>query len=120
MTTIAILPENPGSPATSFRAVAGKLESTGRTAGEALDGLLAQLDESTTGTLAVVQQLRPDRFFTAEQQQRLAELMNRWRAARDKGHNLAPEEQAELEALVEAEVQASAARAAGLLHGLHS
>jgi hypothetical protein len=120
MTTIAILPENPGSPATSYRAVAGKLESVGRTAGEALDGLMAQLDETTTGTLAVVQQLRPDRFFTAEHQKRLGELMKRWRAARDQGHRLAPAEQAELQMLVEAELKASAARAAAMLDGLHA
>jgi len=68
MTTIAILPESPGSPATSYRAVAGTLESVGRTAGEALDGLMAQLDQTATGTLAVVQQLRPDSFFTAWEQ----------------------------------------------------
>jgi hypothetical protein len=59
----------------------------------------------------VVQQLRPDRFFTA-QQQRLEELMGRWRTARQ-GHNaLPPEEQAELDALVEAEMQAAGQRAA--------
>ncbi len=120
MTTIAILPDNPGSPATTYRAVAGKLESVGRTAGEALDGLMAQLDDTTTGTLTVVQQLRPDRFFTADQQKRLGDLMARWRSARDQGRTLASEEQAELERLVEDEVKASAARATALLVGLHS
>jgi hypothetical protein len=118
MTTIAILPENPGSPETSYRALAGNLESVGRTAGEALDGLMAQLDEQTAGTLTVVQQLRPDRFFTADQQKRLGELMVSWRRARDEGRTLAYEEQAELERLVEAEVKASTARAAALLAGL--
>lgn len=57
-------------------------------------------------------QLRPDRFFTTEQQQRLAELMTRWRAARDRQTSFSPEEQAELESLVAAEVRASADRAA--------
>jgi hypothetical protein len=40
MTTITILPEDK-----SFRAVAGERESIGRTAGEALDALTAQLDD---------------------------------------------------------------------------
>jgi hypothetical protein len=120
MTTIAILPENPGSAVTSYRAVAGTIEAVGRTAGEALDGLIAQLDETTTGTLAVVQQLRPDPYFSAAQQQRLAELMQQWRNARQLGRNLPLEEQAELERLVDAELKGSAARAAALLRGLHT
>ena len=44
-----------------------------------MDALAAQLDQSEAGTLIVVQQMRPDRFFTADQQQRLDELMVRWR-----------------------------------------
>ena len=53
---------------------------------------------------------RPDRFFDARQQQRLAELMERWRAARDAGTEPPAEEQAELEALIEEEVRASGRR----------
>ena len=118
MTTIAILPESPGTQGTRFRAIAGPKQSVGRTAGEALDALTPQLDDSQTGTLVVVQQLRPDQFFTAEQHQRLEELMARWRQARDAGTPLPPTEQAELDALVEAELRASAKRAAALVHGL--
>src|SRR5438128_2393206 len=62
MTTIAILPEGPGQ---SYRAVAGNKQSVGKTAGEALDALTAQLDEGQRGTMIVVQQFRPDQFFTA-------------------------------------------------------
>jgi hypothetical protein len=65
-----------------------------------------------------MQNLRPDRFFGAAQQKRLAELMERWRLARDQGHSLPLDEQAELDALVEAELQASAARAAAILDEL--
>jgi hypothetical protein len=110
MTTIAILPEN----STGFRAVAGKFQSVGRTPGEALDALTAQLDEAERGTFLVVQPLRPDAFFTVQQQQRLRELMDRWRAARDTGNTLPAEEQTELDALVDAETRATAARAAAL------
>ncbi len=111
MTTIAILPEGQGSPP-RYRAVAGESQ----TVGEALDALTAQLDEEERGTLMVVQSFRPDRFFTATQRQRLEELWGRRHAARAAGAPLAAEEQAELEALVEAEVRASAGRSCPLLH----
>ncbi len=62
-----------------------------------------------------MQHLRPDRFFTAEQQERLKELMARWRAARDAGMSLPSDEQAELDALVDAELHAATERAAALL-----
>jgi hypothetical protein len=58
--------------------------------------------------------LQADELFTAEQQQRLAELMERWKAARDAGNPLPPEEQAELDALVEAEQRAAIERSAAL------
>jgi hypothetical protein len=61
-----------------------------------------------------MQNLSPDRFFTAAQQQQLAALMARWRALRDQGASLPVGEQAELEALIAAELQASAARATAL------
>ena len=115
MTTISILPENPGGPATAYRAIAGSVESVGRTAGEALDGVMAQLDATATGTLAVVQQLQPDEFFTAQQQRRLGELMDSWRQARDTGGSLSLELQSELASLVDAEVRAAGARATALL-----
>lgn len=54
----------------------------------------------------------PDRFFNASQQQRLRELMASWRKARDLDAFLPFHEQRELEALIEAELFASASRAA--------
>ncbi len=121
MTTITILPENPGSRISSYRAIAGNKESSGKTAGEALDALTEQLPEADAVTLVVLQhlQLQPDKFFTAQQQGRLGELMSHWRQARDSGVALSAEEQAELNALVEAETRAANARAAALIHGLH-
>jgi hypothetical protein len=120
MTTIAILPDNPDGSTSGYRAVAGKKQALGSTAGAALDALTSQLDEAETGTLVIVQNLRPDAFFTAEQQQRLQNLMARWRSARDARNALPSEEQAELEALVEAEWRAATARAAALVHELDS
>ena len=82
MTTIAIVPDKPGASGTTYRALTGKIQSVGRTAGEALDALTSQLGDAETSTLVVVQQLRPDDFFTAQQQRRLEELIGAlaWRA----------------------------------------
>ena len=63
------------------------------------------------GTPALTQNKGPDRFFSAQQQRRLEELMQRWRTVRDAGKPFSASEQAELNALVEAEVQASGVRA---------
>jgi hypothetical protein len=118
VTTIAILPDKPGTSTTSYRALAGKKQAQGKTAGEALDALASQLDEDEGGTLIVVQNLRPDQFFSQHEQQRLQELMNRWRSARDSAQALPGNERAELEALIEKETRAAGDRAAALLHGL--
>jgi len=115
MTTVAILPEKLGTNGVTYRAVAGKLQSVGKTPGEALDALTALLSEGETGTVVVLQQMRPDQFFPAEQQQRLEVLMERWRQARDRQSALPAEEQAELDALVTAELQAATQRALALI-----
>jgi hypothetical protein len=62
--------------------------------------------------------MQPDTLFTAEQQQRLAELMARWRAARDTGSPFPPNHRAELDALVEAELRAASQRSPALVHQL--
>ena len=114
MTRIAILQESAGPDAKSYRAVAGEKESVGKTPGEALDSLTNLLDDEA-GTLVIVQHLGPDRFFTADQQNRLGELMARWRAARDTGATISADERAELEALVDAETDAARQRAEAAL-----
>lgn len=111
MTLISIIPESQSAGETVWHATAGNKESAGKTAGQALDALTSQLDWKTTGTLVIVRQMRPDRFFSSEQQQRLTELMSRWRAARDERSQLPADEEAELESLVEAEVSGAGERA---------
>ena len=108
MTAITILPEKISTVETRYRALAGERESTGRSAGEALDNLTSQLSDDEAGMLVVIQNLRPDAFFTAAQQQRLGELMSRWRAARD---SLDEEEQTELQSLIDDELSAARLRA---------
>jgi hypothetical protein len=102
----------------SYHAIAGTKQSFGATAGAALDALTAQLSGDETNTLVIVQSFRPDQFFAATQQQRLEQLMDRWRTARDHGIQLPAQEQAELESLIELELQASAQRAAMLAHDI--
>jgi hypothetical protein len=113
MTSVAIVPI-PSEEGVSYCAIAGSRQSSGKTAGQALDALNDNLSEEERGTLVIVQHHRPDQFFTASQQGRLQELMARWRAARDTGSSLPVDEQNELSALVDAELRAAADRAARL------
>jgi FAD synthase len=101
-----------------YRAVGGAHQALAKTAGAALDALTAQLPAEETGTLVVIQNHRPDQFFSAEQQRRLSQLMQRWQSARDMGTSLLAAEQVELSELVDAEVEASGKRAAAVLAGL--
>jgi hypothetical protein len=118
MTKVAIFPISTVTGDIVYHAMAGNKQAHGKTAGKALDALAAQLSEEEAGTLVIVQNLRADRFFDADQQRRLAELMGRWRAACDAGTSLPTAEQAELDALIEEEVRASTKRTAALLHEL--
>jgi len=110
MTTVAIVPIVDARGEKAYRAVAGDKRSTGKTAGQALDALTAQLNQGEIGGLLFVQGFQPDAWFTAAQQERLAELMGEWRAARDRGEELPPDRQAELDRLVEAELVAARRR----------
>jgi hypothetical protein len=118
MTKVAIMPEPDQSGEVTYRAIAGRQQSTGKTAGEALDALASALPPDKAPTLVIVQHQSPDRFFTAEQQSRLGELMSRWRFARDSGATLSSGDQAELDALVEAEVRAAGERTREMLQEL--
>lgn len=118
MTKVAILPIPTEQGDLSYHAIAGTKHAQGKTAGEALDALTAQLSADEANTLVIVQSLRPDPFFNAAQQGRLAALMTRWRTARDQGKTLPVTEQTELEALIEAELRASAARTSALADAL--
>jgi hypothetical protein len=120
MTKVTIATEDPHSANTRFRAAVRGLETVGRTPGAALDALAEQLDENEGNTLIVVQGMRPDEFFTARQQQRLAELLAQRRTALDDGRQLTPAEEAELEALVAAELDGAAGRAAAMVSELRS
>ena len=105
---IVIRHETSDSP---FEAHQDDLRAEGPTLGVALDRLLDQLGE-TDEPLILVRQGRSDRFFTQAEFDRLQELM-----ARNKGQGepLRPEETAEMEALIDAELLATTKRAEALL-----
>jgi hypothetical protein len=115
MTRVVVFPVGTEDGGVFYHAVAAEKQSDGRTAGEALDALRAQLSEQEASTLVLIQSLKPDRFFNAVQQQRLAELTKRWRTARDSGSTLEEDEQSELEKLVEAETRAAGERIAAVV-----
>lgn len=116
MTTVVVTPNNRNGK--NFRAVSGGKISFGETAGEALDALTEQFSADESNTVVYIQDFRPDEFFTEAQQKRLSELMRKWRAARDNSRELPAEEQAELEKLIEAELEGSARRAEKLANEL--
>src|SRR5262245_25869964 len=113
MTTISVL--SPPDAKSGYRAIAAGVEASGQTAGQAIDALVEQTGESPGATLIVIQPKAGDEFFSDEQRNRLADLMARWRAARDSGTPFPPNDQAELDALIAAELDAAVARSAALL-----
>ena len=104
-----VLPEN--TNANLFRAISGAKSSYGKTVGEAVDALTEQLAPDEQNTVVYVQDFQPDEFFTDKQQQKLAALMTKWRDARDDSRQLPPDEQAELEKLIDEELDGSTRRA---------
>ena len=86
-----------------FIARTGNLRAVGRTMGEALDALASQWGEITQSVPVIIQHFGPDRFFTQPQFDRLKELRTRIGI-------LSAEELTELEALIDAELEATVAR----------
>jgi hypothetical protein len=118
MTTVMILQDNPGASNSRFRAVAGGAQSEGETAGAALDALTEQIGQAASdGMLVVVRPLQPDSFFTEAEQAELKSLMAAWRTARDQNQSLGSADEARLEELVAAELNAAARRSAAMARG---
>lgn len=109
MRTVVVLPNNQNGK--NFRAVSGEKESFGKTIGEAVDSLASQLENANDETLYIVQRFSPDEFFTATQQNRLSELMHKLHDAQEGKQEFSIEEKAELEKLIEAELEGSGRRA---------
>jgi hypothetical protein len=118
MTKVSVSHEPGNADSMSYRAVAGRTQALGRTAGEALDALAAQLAPEDAETLVIVRDLKPDRFFSSEQRRRLAELVALRREVLAGRARWDREDAAELELLVDAELQAAAERARNLVRDL--
>ena len=113
MTTIAVLPDPTGVP--GDRAITDGTEAAGATPGAAIDALVGRPGGPTGTMLILLQSAGADEFFTADQQLRLADLMIRWRQARDAGASLPALKQAELDSGIASELQAATARTAAAL-----
>ena len=108
MTSICILPITDATGAQHYQARSGDKQSIGQTPGEALDAIVQALGQNEFNVF--LPNFQPDIYFTAAQQQRLSTLMEAWRTARDREQNFPSDLQIELNALVEAELKASAQR----------
>jgi len=100
MTKVAIYHESADPESMPYRTVSGRNQAMGRTASEALDALAEQLPQEDAGTLVIVRNMSPDRFFSAEQRRRLEELMALRHEAIAGNSPLTADEEAELEQLV--------------------
>jgi hypothetical protein len=118
MTRVAVYRGSDNPESMPYRAVSGRNQAMGSTAGEALDALASQLPVQDAETLVIVRNMSPDRFFTAEQRERLESLLASKREALAKGHRLTAQDEAELEQLVVAELRAATARATALFQDL--
>jgi len=118
MTKVAVYHESVDPESMPFRAVSGRNQARGRTAGEALDALAAQLPQEDADTLVIVRNMCPDRFFSAGQRRRLEELMALRREAIAANSLLTAQQEAELQQLVDAEVRATTDRARALFGDL--
>ena len=118
MTKVAVFHESTDPESMPYRAVSGRSQAKGRTAGEALDALTSQLSREDAETLVIVRNMGPDRFFSAAQRRRLESLMASRREATPENSRWTARDEAELEQLVDAEVRAATERAAALFHDL--
>jgi hypothetical protein len=103
MSTVTIQTEQSPRPKHRYRAIAGGRQYFGSTMGQALDALTADWGDSVREAAILIQRFEPDEFFTEAQQLRKRELMAR-RA------KMSPAERAELETILNAELDATVAR----------
>lgn len=118
MTTISIHCVPSDSGGRIYQAVSGNRYGDGNTPGAALDAITPQLSEPEAGLLVVLQGNQADLYFSSDERDRLAALMQKWRNTRDRGADLPPDEQAELESLTQAELRATGRRAQAMADSL--
>jgi hypothetical protein len=114
MAIVTVTPDSTSGTPRMYRAIAGDRQAIGPTVGDAVNAVTEPAGDPAEMTVVVVQPMRPDRFFGAEQIHRLKELMTKWRAAMNAGTVLPADEQAELDDLVQAELEAMIERTKAL------
>ena len=108
MTAVTIHQKANEASSPRFLAIAGRHQSAGDTPGEALDSLLMQEGNTIDSSLIFIQRCAPDLYFTRAQHDRMKELLNR-------RHSLTSHENEELDALINAELDATVSRTNPLL-----
>lgn len=103
MPVIPVYLKEQTAPSAGFRAVAGSRQSVGQTAGQALDALLAQENGAIESSAILIQRFVPDAYFTQAQHDRMQELLA-------VGENRTAPENEELNALIDAELEATISR----------
>ena len=113
MPPVSIQLEEYPKQARLFRALSGLRQSIGKTPGEALDALIAQEGEIMESSAILIQRFGSDSFFTQNQYDRMQYLL---------GHNamLTVEESAELDTLIDAEIEATIRRTDSLVKPLQT
>lgn len=111
MKRAAIQPNERQAGEPRFRAISGKRQSLGQTAGEALDALNEEAGPDAEPSLVVVQQIGGDTFFTDAHYQRMQELLAR-------SESMTSDEQGELERLASEEIIASGERTKAIADAL--
>lgn len=114
MSTVSIVPVPGAQGGSAYQATSGERHASGATPGMALDAITGLMGAEEGPTLVLLLRSAPDSHFSASQRDRLADLMAKWRTARDTGVELPGDEQGELDALVKAELHASGRRANAL------
>ena len=106
--TASVRVEEDSAATPCFRAVAGGRQFVGKTAGEALDALLASESEMIDSSAILIQRFVGDRYFSDEKHRRLQELLAR-------RESLTTDESDELETLIDTELEATTRRAKALI-----
>lgn len=114
------MPEPGEGGTTWYRAIAGKRQCVGKTAGEALDAISAQLPAEKEAPWSSCRTFSQTRFSRKSSVRVSKSLWSRWRTARGAGAALPPVEQAELDNLVQEEIAAAGQRARALRHELET
>jgi hypothetical protein len=108
MAAISIHREEGDGGTGRFRAVAGEHHSIGQTPGEALDSLIAREGSDVESSLILIQRFVPDAYFTQAQYDQMKALL-------DRKSSLTEAESEALDALIDAELDATVFRSKALL-----